>query len=149
MYVFGFVLSVLVGVSLVLGQEDRVLPEAATLTGSSVAVSNVSSQTVGVVDQQVIINNASMGGVEAQEARTVETPEGRKVRMRGSGQVEGQASQYSSTGGCNSSITRVNLSRSHLGAVKGRVPFAPQPRPPKPECPLRVRRPPKRRKLRL
>lgn len=65
MYVFGFVLSVLVGVSLVLGQEDRVLPEAATLTGSSVAVSNVSSQTVGVVDQQVIINNASMGGVEA------------------------------------------------------------------------------------
>lgn len=147
-----FALLVLVFVTLVAGQHGAIEPLEATLDGSSIAVLNISSQTVGVEDQKVVVKKATMGGVEAHETNVRETPSGRVMTGKGSGQLEGFASQYSSGSDCNTTLTKINMTRSRLNTVHGQTTNPPRPVKPKPPCPLSIARPRPmlpRRQLRL
>ncbi|KAK4312342.1 hypothetical protein Pmani_016209 [Petrolisthes manimaculis] len=106
------------------------------MNGSSVEVVSVATQTVGVADQQVTVDKATIGGVEAQETNALETPEGRQVKMRGSGQLEGRASKFCTGSSCNATLTKVNVSRAYLGSAHGHVANPPRPVIPKKPCPL-------------
>ncbi|KAK3889146.1 hypothetical protein Pcinc_006723 [Petrolisthes cinctipes] len=133
---FSFVMCALVAVAAVNGQQNTPEPLRATLNGSSVEVVSVATQTVGVADQQVTVDKATIGGVEAQETNALETPEGRQVKMRGSGQLEGRASKFCTGSSCNSTLTKVNVSRAYLGSAHGHVANPPKPVVPKKPCPL-------------